>query len=64
MKKFYNSTFSTLLLLCGLMVSLIACSNDGGDDPDGPQLKVINLGEFDAGISSKSGAGPEWSVGG
>lgn len=39
MKKFYNSTFSTLLLLCGLMVSFIACSNDGGDDPDGPQLK-------------------------
>ena len=39
MKKFYNSTFSTLLLLCGLMVSFIACSNDGGDDPDDPQLK-------------------------
>ncbi|WP_454891845.1 hypothetical protein [Alloprevotella tannerae] len=39
MKKFYNPTFSTLLLLCGLMVSFIACSNDGGDDPDGPQLK-------------------------
>jgi hypothetical protein len=38
MKKFYNSTFSILLLLCGL-VSFIACSNDGGDDPDGPQLK-------------------------
>lgn len=39
MKKFYNSRFSILLLLCGLMVSFIACSNDGGDDPDGPQLK-------------------------
>ena len=39
MKKFYNSTFSTLLLLCGLMVSFIACSNDGGDDPADPQLK-------------------------
>lgn len=43
MKKFYNSTFSTLLLLCGLMVSFIACSNDGGDKPDGPQLKSDSI---------------------
>lgn len=39
MKKFCNSKFAVLFLLCGLMVSFIACSNDGGDDPDGPQLK-------------------------
>ena len=38
MKKFCNSKFAVLFLLCGLMVSFIACSNDGGDDPSGPQL--------------------------
>lgn len=35
MKKIYNSGFSFFLLMCGLMISLTACSNNKGEDiPD------------------------------
>ena len=37
MKKFFSSIFSVSLLLCGLMVTLSACSRDGGDNiPEKP----------------------------
>ena len=34
MKKIYNSGLSFFLLMCGLMISLTACSNKGEDIPD------------------------------
>ena len=38
MKKFYNSSLAVVLLLCGLMAGLTACSRDGGEDmPEEPQ---------------------------
>ena len=38
MKKFYNSSLAVVLLLCGLMAGLTACSHDGGEDmPEEPQ---------------------------
>ncbi|WP_314573855.1 hypothetical protein [Alloprevotella tannerae] len=38
MKKLYKSIFSVALLLCGLTVSLTACSHDGSEDmPEEPQ---------------------------
>ena len=38
MKKFYNSSLAVVLLLCGLMTGLTACSRDGGEDmPEEPQ---------------------------
>ena len=37
MKKFYNSSLAVVLLLCGLMAGLTACSRDGGEDmPERP----------------------------
>ena len=38
MKKFYNSILPAVLFLCGLSLSLTACSHDGGEDmPEEPQ---------------------------
>ena len=38
MKKFYNSSLAVVLLLCGLMAGLTACSHNGGEDmPEEPQ---------------------------
>ena len=38
MKKFYNSSLAVILLLCGLMAGLTACSHNGGEDmPEEPQ---------------------------
>lgn len=46
MKKFFSSIFSVSLLLCGLMVTLSACSRDGGDNiPEKPTPDDSNSGE-------------------
>ena len=46
MKKFLSSIFSVNLLLCGLMVTLSACSRDGGDNiPEKPTPDDSNSGE-------------------
>ena len=46
MKKFFSSIFSISLLLCGLMVTLSACSRDGGDNiPEKPTPDDSNSGE-------------------
>ena len=38
MKKFYNSILPAVLFLCGLSLSLTACSHNGGEDmPEEPQ---------------------------
>ena len=39
MKKLYKSIFSVALLLCGLTVSLTACSHDGGETPEKPNTE-------------------------
>ncbi len=39
MKKLYKSIFSVVLLLCGLTVSLTACSHDGGETPEKPNTE-------------------------
>lgn len=44
MKKLYKSIFSVALLLCGLTVSLTACSHDGSETPEKPNTEDPSSG--------------------
>ena len=44
MKKLYKSIFSVALLLCGLTVSLTACSHEGSETPEKPNTEDPSSG--------------------
>ena len=56
MKKFFSSIFSVSLLLCGLMVTLSACSRDGGDNiPEKPATDEPTPDDSNSGEAQQKG---------